>query len=119
MSFDAGETPFSKDPALAVQGYWISSSPENPCDWVLNSQCFAFAHIVGRHTGAKLADLLLSRIRRIGLQSKQLGWFVGDNAEVTDVVVRKIGQHIVRNLGSEADPGWSRGSKQRRGRSVT
>jgi hypothetical protein len=116
MAFDAGETPYSKHPMLAVQGYWISSSPHNSREWTLNSQCFAFASIVGRHTGSRIAELLLSRLKRIGLEAHQLGWFVGDNAEVNDVVVRLVGNYVLQELDNDADIGWSRGAKQRRGR---
>jgi hypothetical protein len=114
FSFDAGETPFSKHPILAVQGHWIDSPPHNPRDWTLCTQTFAFAHIKGRHTGQRLARLLRSRLNKAGVVGSQIGWLVGDNAEVNDVIVRNVAHDIIQEFGDDADPGWQRGGKQRR-----
>jgi hypothetical protein len=104
----------SKHPILAVQGHWIDSPPHNPRDWTLCTQTFAFAHIKGRHTGQRLARLLRSRLNKAGVVGSQIGWLVGDNAEVNDVIVRNVAHDIIQEFGDDADPGWQRGGKQRR-----
>ena len=58
---------------------------------ILDNSVLALRNVIGEHTGANQADIIMDVLDEYGIASK-LGYFVMDNATNNDTLVKKLSQ---------------------------
>jgi hypothetical protein len=83
FTFDAW-TSQPGDPYLSITGHYIDAPPNQPNEWKLKTDQFAFVTIEGRHTGKNIASILAQTVNRYGLCGKVRAHAVAKNVTHMD-----------------------------------
>jgi hypothetical protein len=83
FSFDLWTSP-NKFAFVAIVGHYMGSR------YKVETALLGLHRLIGHHSGENIAGAVVDVIRKYGLTSDQVGWFVLDNASSNDTCVKEI-----------------------------